>query len=223
MVFVFSRCSLSLKSVASLSAFLLSAICCVRSAISRLFCAITDLIFARPALRSSTAHCASSRLKTAAAICASQKAFCVASSAACSAKRFRRSLMIDLTFTKWSSDTAIRSARVDSDELPMRLPASARSSLASSAARTSALLERERTWRNDTTWLTCCFRWMPTSFLFAFQFGATPSFNAAMASLMAVSSAAREDERWSQSCAFSSHSDNVTARYCVSESRSFVS
>mmetsp|Transcript_72725 Transcript_72725/g.201628 ORF Transcript_72725/g.201628 Transcript_72725/m.201628 type:complete len:229 (-) Transcript_72725:556-1242(-) len=148
-----------------------------------------------------------------------------------------RSLMRARTLTKWSSESVTFSAvtaRIGLFNLMLTLCSKACAFFAAFVAAELSSLWLRTSCRKDTGALasstytqwpfaTCCLRWMPDNFLFAFQFGATPDLKASIASLMAVSSAARVAERWSQSCAFSWHWVVRTSWKLLSALRSLVS
>mmetsp|Transcript_30881 Transcript_30881/g.83664 ORF Transcript_30881/g.83664 Transcript_30881/m.83664 type:complete len:244 (+) Transcript_30881:743-1474(+) len=173
------------------------------SALSFAFFASFSVIWA---VRLSTSSALASRCVTAAAISLSQKDLVVASALAWASSLLTRSLMMERTFSKWSSDALTLSAATESTGL-WRLPAAL-----SRSARTRCCLPappEARRWRSlprscrkDGALLPRC---KPTSIRFACQLGATPVSSASMALLMAVISCARVWERSSQALAFASH------------------
>mmetsp|Transcript_60568 Transcript_60568/g.187657 ORF Transcript_60568/g.187657 Transcript_60568/m.187657 type:complete len:204 (+) Transcript_60568:642-1253(+) len=142
-----------------------------------------------------------SRAVTAALISLSQKDLVVASACAWASSLLTRSLMMERTFSKWSSEAFTLSAATESTGLWRRPAAASRSAetLLCLACAPGVLPPQSCT--SAGAWPFC----RPTSMRFAFQLGATPVSNASMAWLSAVSSAARVCERASHSLALSSH------------------
>mmetsp|Transcript_7968 Transcript_7968/g.22143 ORF Transcript_7968/g.22143 Transcript_7968/m.22143 type:complete len:253 (-) Transcript_7968:921-1679(-) len=238
MVCLFSSDSSFRNSVASNRAFFKAAISAERSAISFKVVALSDSMLLLSAVISSTFSFALSRSVTLAFMRVSQNSFCDCSACASAARRSRRSLMMERTFTKWSSEAQARAAAVARSLLFRRWAeacsaSTARRATAKEAALASSLeprickkeaacssLRAPAAPEPARALLPVC---KPTSFSLALHEGAALDVSSCRASAMALSSPARILERWSQRPAFSSHWAFSTARNSSSAVFSFVS
>mmetsp|Transcript_7969 Transcript_7969/g.22147 ORF Transcript_7969/g.22147 Transcript_7969/m.22147 type:complete len:306 (-) Transcript_7969:698-1615(-) len=228
MVCLFSSDSSFRNSVASNRAFFKAAISAERSAISFKVVALSDSMLLLSAVISSTFSFALSRSVTLAFMRVSQNSFCDCSACASAARRSRRSLMMERTFTKWSSEAQARAAAVARSLLPRRRAEARSTSTArcATAAEASAASPREPpNCRREAAAparppLPLC---SPTSLSLALHEGAALDVSCSRASAIAVSSPARTRERWSQRTALASQSSRSSCRNARSASFSFVS
>mmetsp|Transcript_79861 Transcript_79861/g.237917 ORF Transcript_79861/g.237917 Transcript_79861/m.237917 type:complete len:299 (-) Transcript_79861:225-1121(-) len=200
MTLVLSFFSSARSSVASFRAFMLLAIALLSAAISSCNLAFDASFSVICAVRLSISCAFASLMETAFTISLSQKPFVVASAWACASSRLTRSLMMERTFTKWSSETCTCSAATESTGLCRRSAAARSMARAFRCCRAPRSLPRSCRKAGAACWFFC----RPTSRRFAFQLGATPVSRASKALLMAVISSARVCDRVSHSFALSS-------------------
>mmetsp|Transcript_75249 Transcript_75249/g.156750 ORF Transcript_75249/g.156750 Transcript_75249/m.156750 type:complete len:236 (-) Transcript_75249:947-1654(-) len=223
MVWVFSLFSSLRNSEASMSAFFKSAISLLKTATSCWRAALAASLVEISPSRVSISPCEASLEVMALDISSSQNIFAVFSSAAWASRRLTRSLMSSRTLTKWSSESdTLREAAERRGDLSSFAAVANFAAIfeATSWMDEEARCEERLSCRKDcptfvgvpagsstyTQWplraTLPAFFCKSTNLLLACQFGATPSFNAVMASSSARNSSARVCERWSHRLAF---------------------